>query len=498
MARLLSVSRAASIVGVPRAVIQKQIREGELTSFEGKVNLTELTSLYPDTEFEHDDMLERIEEILSNALRRARYAKFTDLVTPDTATLAARVSILSKELTASKIEIYRHENLMTLLKDKLSDMVASSDQNTTKVATELLDWLEHTRLNMSSNVVEMEPLASKDNFLRIMAAQVHIKPSNHEFFVEGKNSILESGLSAGFALDYGCSSGNCGKCKAKLLSGRIEKIKHHDYVINESEKANGYFLMCAHTAVTDVELEAEEAGSENDIPVQNIFCRVKKIEEAGNNISVLTLKAPRTERLRFFAGQKVKLSHADFEPQILPIASCPCDDRYIQFHIKQDASPLHNHIRSNLKANDTVGIEGPEGHFVLQEDSTNSIIFIAENTGFAPIKSLIEHALTLETAEFLHLYWLADDSVAHYLSNHCRAWNDALDNFVFTPVKMVSPNPSNDDYKNYLIPLIKDHPDLINIDFYIAGSEELVETANEFLRAQGIGDNQITSEVTLD
>ncbi len=69
---------------------------------------------------------------------------------------------------------------------------------------------------------------------KIMATQVRILPSGHEFFIHGTESILEAGLSAGLALDYGCSNGNCGLCKCKLVSGQVNKIKSHDYVLTEA------------------------------------------------------------------------------------------------------------------------------------------------------------------------------------------------------------------------------------------------------------------------
>jgi len=498
MARLLSVSRAAHVVGVPRAVIQKQIRNGELTSFEGEVNFTELTSLYPDTRFDNDDMPEKIEEIIANALRRARYAKLTDLVTPDTATLAARVSVLSKELSASKIEVTKYERIIQLLKDHLAIASTQEPGEVQSFIVDLLAWMDSTILNLDTNDdKDIEALTYKDDFLRIMAAQVHIKPSNHEFFVEGKNSILESGLSAGYALDYGCSSGNCGKCKAKLVSGRTEKIKHHDYVLTEAEKAESTILMCSHTATTDIELEAHEAGSEDDIPLQNISAKVKKVEAAGSHVSVLTLKAPRTKRLRFFAGQSAELVFAGLPAVTLPIASCPCDERYVQFHIHNNHNVIGDFVKNDLKTNDTIKITGPQGHFVLDEESYRSIILLAENTGFAPVKSLIEHALTLEISEFIHLYWLANEDAGHYLSNHCRAWNDALDDFSYTPIETASTTTA-DDYKNYLFRLIKDHRDLMNIDFYLCGSENLIDTAREFLLSQGVPEKQIRAELAVE
>jgi len=312
-----------------------------------------------------------------------------------------------------------------------------------------------------------------------MAAKVHLKNTGHEFFVEGKNSILEAGLSAGLALNYGCSNGNCGKCKAKLISGEIKKIKPHDYTFSETEKLQNYFLCCSNTAITEIEIEADEAGSEKDIPQQKISAKVKKVDKLSNNVLILNLKTPRTQRLRFLAGQNVLLSRADLPPLEIPIASCPCDDMNIQFHIPNDnTNPFINYVSEELNNSDSIHIEGPMGSFVLDENSNKPVIFIAFDTGFAPIKSLIEHAVTLEHAEYIHLYWMHTDDKP-YMHNQCRAWEDALDNFKYQQQQVDMSDVKKLDGSLDL--LINEYPDLSDKNIYICGAEKMVRKTQQVL-----------------
>lgn len=502
MARLLSASRAASIVGVPRGKIQKHIQLGELTSFEGKVKLSQLVKLYPHSEIEKDDMLEKMEGYIANALKRARYAKFQKLNTPDTSTLAARLSGLSQELSQTKSEIFHHEQILSQLHQHINTEI----RNTT--SSEILDvyksleqWLDKVENNTSTNNTDITPLIQRDDFLRIIAAQVHISPSGLEYFIEGRSSILEAGLTTGSALNYGCGNGNCGKCKAKLISGQIEKIKQHEYVFSNAEKSQDCFLMCSNTAITDIEIEAEIAGDENDIPQQELSTKVKKIEHVSKQVSVLTVKTQRTNRLRFLAGQEVTLTLNDKISKTLAIASCPCDESFIQFHIDNDRTTFNDYVLNTLKTNDCVKINGPSGHFVLNNDSTKPIIFIAVNTGFAPVKSLIENALSLEVAEYIHFYWINTQQEQPYLHNICRSWNDALDNFKYTAINVAhlcqNSTPNQDVFSACLSNLIKDHLDLANVDIYSSIPESLVEFANTFFMAQGLDKEQVhfTSKV---
>lgn len=486
MARLLSIARAAKLVGVPRGVLQKQIFNGEIESFEGQIKLSDLEKLYPQSELEDNTVIEHIEEIIEQALKRARGEKLRALLTPDLGTLAARVSALSKELDNTRQRENYYIEILSTLKNKIDSQLSINDKN---FCSDLRDWLQDS-LSKPIIAEKSSSLLTKDTLLKVVAAQVHIMPTGHEYFIEGNNSILESGLSAGLALNYGCSNGNCGKCKAKLISGNVKKTRPYDYSFSEAEKSQGYILTCCNTALTDVVIEAEEAGSENDIPLQTINAKVKKVSALDDDVMLLHLKTPRTNRLRFLAGQSATLKLAD-QQQDYAIASCPCDDMNIQFHIKRDKnSAIASHIFDSLTSNDGIDIEGPTGHFVLKEDSDNPVLFIAFNDGFAAIKSLIEHAMTLDNAEYIHLFWIVTDNNKHYLHNQCRAWTDALDNFRYTPLKVKS-SADEELLRDRFEQIAQTYPKFSEYDIYIDGNELLTNKATQFLQAAGAPANQL-------
>ena len=268
-----------------------------------------------------------------------------------------------------------------------------------------------------------------------MTAQVRILPSGREFISEGSSNLLEAGLSAGLRLGYGCSNGNCGECLAKIVSGEVQQIRQHDYRIAEEKKASGHVLMCCSTAMTDVVLEADEASGASEIPQQQITAKVKNISIVNENVALIHLRTPRTNRLRFLAGQHVQLGGNGIPVAIHPVGSCPCDDMQLHFQIPMAAgNEFSDHVFNTLKNGDLLDINGPRGDFILDEDSPRSLIFVAWRTGFAPVRSLVEHAMALELAETIHLVWVAEDKQDRYLDNLCRSWTDALDDFYYIPV----------------------------------------------------------------
>jgi len=492
MARLVTLSRAAKLAGVSRGNLQKYIRDGAMQSFEGMVRLEDIAEHFPKVNDRSSDIIEALQLIMDNAAIKARNP--SPAMPPDMKTLAARVSILSDELVESKLEISIFYNIIDKLKSRLKKFAGNHPESTDDMRT-LQGWLLDEVETIADKKFEQYPLVATDTILRIVAAQVRLEPSNHEFLVEGSDSILEAGLSSGLALNYGCSNGNCGKCKARIVSGEVKKIRHHDYVMTEKDKLQGYILCCSHTAVTDLVLHADEAGSENDIPQQSITAWVRKITPINNSIATLNIKTPRTQRLRFLAGQTVNLNITGVGSKTLHVASCPCDDMNLQFHFNRaENDPFINFIANEIKPNDTINIEGPAGHFILHEEEANPIIYIAFNRGFAPIKSLIEHALTLDITEHIQLYWLVPTQDDLYMHNNCRSWADAFELFDYYPLCYNDTDPAT----MCIEALLKNNPDNIEQGkhhIYIAGSEDEISKTKNALLKQGISEKSIFTEV---
>jgi CDP-4-dehydro-6-deoxyglucose reductase len=488
MSQLLTLSRAARLVGVSRGALQKKIKDGELTTFEGMVSPDDLLRVYPQTQLEDNTPLERLMQIKDSAFAK----RIRERILPDPEVLAVRLADLGRELADLRTQLARHHAVSTECDQRLAALVARLPAGAGAEVGMLRDWLQ-TALSRVPDDTEHHLLAVKDSTMRVMVAHVLVMPSHREFFVEGSDTLLDAALRAGLALNYGCSNGNCGLCKARVVSGQTKKVRNHDYVLSEADKSAGVVLMCSNTAVNDLVIDAEEAGSAREIPLQQIAARVKKAERLADDIMLLHVQTPRTRRLRFLAGQYVTLQAGEAPPVDYPVASCPCDDRNLQFHVQRMPDNLFaDQVFDGMKSGDSVNILGPRGEFVLREDSPRKLVFIAWDTGFAPIKSLIEHAMALDVAESLHLYWLAPQGHGHYLRNLCRAWSDALDNFHFTPIELPESAASDSErLKAELMHVVQDHATLSDCDVYAAGSPALLAAVQELLPANGLPVEQL-------
>lgn len=269
-----------------------------------------------------------------------------------------------------------------------------------------------------------------------MTAQVTLYPSLITFEANEGESLLTAALRAGLNVDYGCSNGSCGRCLARLQSGKVNAVGHHDFVIAESERANGGLLMCCQAASGDIQLVVQLAHDSSDIPLQQLTARVRKLDACDDSTRLLQLRTPRSQTLRFIAGQHARLQLTGGLQGELPIASCPCDGMNLEFHIhRNSADRFTEHVFNHLKTGDKIAIKGPYGDFTLVEDDTSPILFIAWGTGFGPIRSLIEHCLSLELTQPIALYWVIHEDEVHYAEGYCRAVTDAFDNVSFTALK---------------------------------------------------------------
>ncbi len=336
-----------------------------------------------------------------------------------------------------------------------------------------------------------------------MGYRVTFRPTGQQCVVESHETVLDAAVRAGIALEYGCSNGNCGLCKAKVIEGHTKRMRHHEFVIPELEKAQGVGLLCTITATTDLVIEASVADRAEDIAVQSFRAKVRKLSKISEQLMILTLKTPRTHRLRFIAGQFATLGVPDVGTLDVSIASCPCDDLRLEFHIRRvDDEPFSEYVFEHLKMGSWIDIEAPKGEFIFRDDFSRPLILIAFDTGFAAIKSLLEHATAQDDDRSQHLIWIACSPEGQYLSNLCRSWQDALDEFQYTPVVIPmsikelahSGADALGSVDQQLREILRSYKDLASFDVYVAAPEPMLETVKNVVIAQGLPSSRFSAE----
>ncbi len=324
---------------------------------------------------------------------------------------------------------------------------------------------------------------------------IQLKKNKRNFECSENDSILEAGLRHGLAMRYECSNGTCGTCVAKLIKGDIKQIKHHDFTLTDEQKNQSEFLMCCNAPTKDIELALDLIGDVKSIPIQKIETKIKKITFINDNLAIITLRTPRSKTLQFMAGQDVELSFKGNTSRY-PLASCPCHGMELEFHIRnmpEDtfAAAL---FTQKIKSKSVVNLVGPKGIFVLKEASTRPMLFIAWDSGFAPIRSLVEHAFSLEMSNPVYFYWAyPTDEKIPYLDNHAKSWQVIMDDYTYTPIACEFDRSSKNDCHKVAKQIFETLDlNIVNqSDLYISAPAEVLIYLGELLLENGLKESQL-------
>lgn len=98
MSHLLSLTRAARLVGATRVELQKKMKSGELIAFDGMVAFKDLLACYPDAQLEDISEYKRVMQIKESAFGKRVFER----ILPDAEVLATRITDLSKRPDAER------------------------------------------------------------------------------------------------------------------------------------------------------------------------------------------------------------------------------------------------------------------------------------------------------------------------------------------------------------------------------------------------------------
>jgi CDP-4-dehydro-6-deoxyglucose reductase len=309
--------------------------------------------------------------------------------------------------------------------------------------------------------------------------RVTIQPSGHQFQVEEGEAVLAAALRQGFVLPYGCKNGACGSCKGKIVAGTVDYGVYQAKALTDEEKALGKALFCQARPLTDLVIEARTIGAAKDIQVKTLPCRVQKMERVAEDVIILGLKLPANERLQFLAGQYLEFLLKDGTRRSFSMGNAPHDDELLQLHVRHVAGgQFTDHVFGKMKERDILRFEGPQGTFFLREDSTKPIVFVASGTGFAPIKSIIEHAIHKGIARPMTLYWGGRRPKDLYMNALAEGWA-AQGRITYVPV--ISDALPEDHWTGRTgfvhRAVIQDFPDLSALQVYACGVPIMVDSA---------------------
>ena len=335
-----------------------------------------------------------------------------------------------------------------------------------------------------------------------MSYQITLKPSGHIFSAHTGETVLQAALREGFPLPYGCRNGACGTCKGKIIQGTVDFGSHNEDTLTEMEKRAGMALFCCASPLSDLVVECREIGAIKDIKVKTLPCRVHKLERVAPGVMVISLKLPANERLQFLAGQYIDIFMKNGKRRSFSLANAPHDDELLQLHVRNYlGGTFAEHVFTRMKERDILRFEGPLGTFFLREDSDKPIIFVASGTGFAPVKSILEHAFHVRNLRGnerqMMLYWGNRTKADLYMTDLAESWQQKHENFTFIPVLSEALPQDNWSGRTGLVhqAVLEDLDDLAGYQVYACGAPAMVEAAHkDFTKLRGLPEDEFFSD----
>jgi len=330
-----------------------------------------------------------------------------------------------------------------------------------------------------------------------MSFKITLQSSGQTFNATENETILEAALRQGMGLPYGCRNGACGSCKGQLVSGKIEYNNVPLTGLTEQDSKSGMTLFCQARPVSDITIKVRQISAAGDLPLRKLPCRVIRIEKLNHDVLRLYLKLPSTERLQFLAGQYIDILMQDGKHRSFSLANAPHDDEFLELHIRHYEGGLFSEFAFNhLREKTLLRIEGPLGTFFLNEEADNPIIMVAGGTGFAPVKSMIEHARHKQLQRQIHLYWGARSKEDLYLHELACEWADDISDFNYIPVLS---DPKNTDHWEGCTGLVhetvlNDFADLSGYEVYTCGPPPMVHAVRKTFTEQGLAEEFIYSD----
>ncbi len=323
-----------------------------------------------------------------------------------------------------------------------------------------------------------------------------VRPDNRIVPARQGETILEAVLREGIAFPYECRNGGCGQCKCTVTYGTVEQGPYQESALSAAERAQGAVLACSAIPLSAVELEYVPKSPPGGIAAREYRAKVVSMRKATDDVMIVRLKVD-GDPIRFYPGQYINIRLPDGQRRSFSFATAPHLADEIELQIRRIAGGLFTtHVFETMKVGDPVSFEGPLGSFFLRDDSDKPIIFVAGATGFAPVKSMVEHAFHVGMKRRMMLYWGVRSLRDLYLPDLPKQWAAEHPNFTFVPV-LSAPAPG--DHWTGRVGLVHeailaDFPDLRGHQIYACGSEKMVEAAHPAFMAHGMTQDDCFSD----
>lgn len=319
-----------------------------------------------------------------------------------------------------------------------------------------------------------------------MKYSIKLEPSKINYQVDSDISILASSKLADIHLEYGCQKGDCGNCKAQLISGAVK-------LTNGEEIHCGDILTCMSYPISDITLAAKYLPELEGIKEINLPCKVSDIKIINQQFVILTLRIPPNADFKFLPGQYIDLSYQGVT-RSYSIASVLSNSQTFDLHIRLFEKGQFSQLLKNININQVMRLSGPKGSFFIRE-SNRPILCLASGTGYAPIHAMIQDLIEKNDTRDIFVYWRMRKASYFYLDNPISNVSSKRINFV--PYILESDSNWHGRVGSLYDTLTKDFQTLENFVVYACGSVGFIEEAKSVCQLLNLNEDYFYTDLFI-
>ena len=232
-------------------------------------------------------------------------------------------------------------------------------------------------------------------------------------------------------------------------------------------------------------------------PKTELTCLVEDIQPLNADIHRIWLSPVSSFFPAYLAGQYLEVLLKTGQKCAFSIACAPVNKQEnLELHIQKVKGNNNSAQLFNELSRGQIRISMPKGNCCLNTSPPDKpLLFIAAGTGFAQIKSMVEHCLTNHHAQKIHLYWGARTPMDFYLPHLPVQW--ATRGLIYHPV--ISNACTEDDWsgRHGLLyeAVLADRQKLHSAEIYLSGSPAMVYTTVDAMIGAGFSEKHLHSDV---
>src|ERR1700688_1499905 len=215
---------------------------------------------------------------------------------------------------------------------------------------------------------------------------VRFEPVGIEIEVDEEQTVLRAAFDQGLMLMHGCKEGQCAACKSFLLDGDdVELDKYSTFALPDSEREEGFTLLCRAHVYEDVTIELlnyDEEMIRSGLPIQQAVAEVVSKDPVTHDMRHLVLRLIEPAEVKFFPGQYMDIAVPRTDQgRSFSMANTSSRDGLLEFVIKVYPDGLFSQfLDEQLQVGDRLELTGPFGVFTLRESDAD-LVFVGGGAG---------------------------------------------------------------------------------------------------------------------